>query len=61
MTTLIFGECTGVEYRKSRGGKPAMGKEENMLSIRDSEKAGKLTDEASSKVTMKMVKQLCQK
>ena len=61
MTKLILGECTGVEYSKSRGSKPALGKEENMVSMRDSEMAGKLTDEASSKVTMKMVKQLCQK
>ena len=31
------------------------------MSMSDSEKAGKPTDEASSKVTMRMEKQLCQK
>ena len=57
MTKLVFGECIGVDYRKSRGGKlvegaacvKALGKEENMVSMRDSEKAGKLgVDEAKA-------------
>lgn len=43
------------------GANQPWGKKRNTVSTSDSEKAGKLTDEASSKVTMKMVKQLCQK
>lgn len=43
------------------GANQPWGKKRNTMSMSDSEKAGKPTDEASSKVTMRMEKQLCQK